>query len=218
MEKVLMYFDARGFKDEVSSHSHLLPVLNEIYSVYSQMGFEDVTGEMFVKLVENTEEFLLDKKLSGKELQFLGMPIDKEKASELFIKNDAHKQLIELVTSLKRNLNWDYYLKLVEVTNGEVCLNKSFIEKIEERYKTHAVKERELKVLEFAKSIVEQANNLFKENVIGNFPLHHFIEEIINTQTGYHGSPSITPWTIKANGIKKVIAERSHTIKLNTNV
>lgn len=201
MERILMFKDTQKFNAEIKTYSKLIPAFQEILNTYLEMDLPCITGKEFQDLVNNTEAFVFDKKINGQELKFMGLPIDKKEASKLLVKDSSFCQLLEQTQSVKKEINWSYFLGYTDVIDNEVVLKKEFINKLEERYNIYAETPEEIRLYEFAKTILEAANNYFDKDK-GKVNLAQVISKIIDVNAAPYFHKGEASWELNYYGIK----------------
>lgn len=201
MERILMFKDTEKFNVEIKTYSKLIPAFQEILDTYLKMDLPGITGIEFQDLVNNTETFVFDKKTNSQELKFMGLPVDKKEASKLLVKDSNYYQLLEQTQSVKKAINWSYFLGYTDVIDNEVVLKREFINKLEDRYNIYAETPEEIRLYEFAKTILEAANNCFGKDK-GKVDLANVISTIIDVNAAPYFHTGEASWQLRYYAIK----------------
>lgn len=199
MADVLIYFDESGYIRDKDTYNRIGSILQGIISNYNALGFGNLVDSELVQLFNNPIEFIFDKMTGGEQVSIAGVEVHKEKAIDILKKPIGYEALIAQLNEFKlKGVGVELSITPRRVTgstiagiytidlNGDIVLKASFDAQLKEQYKKYAKTERAKKMLEFAQSIIDKADeleitDLLKRNPNGPW---HTIKHIVNGGDG----------------------------------
>lgn len=205
MNKVLMATNTAKYNEQIKINSILLPQMNNVLAAYIAMGIGHVTGAEFKALLYAPEENVFDKMTNGEPVTIMGFAIDKAKAMDMMVKPVGYDVFIASVIDFKNKKNWGHYLGLVDVSvDGlEVVLSQSVIDKELEASKIYAEGANQILMYNFAKDILELANETFGARA-GHYDFTDMVNSIIYT----HQDATGKVWGIKPLGVRDYLCNK----------
>ena len=201
MEPILMDTDNAKYNEQIRLHSIYLGEYNAILAAYTALGIGDLTRDEFKKLVIDPAGLVFDKLTAGQPVVIGSLTLNRSKALEIMEKPAGYEELHGLIQQCKQTKrNFEWYLSLIDVVDGEIVLHQSVIDKETEASKVYAVTDDEIKTYEFLQEVITLAHAKFgnKHVSLGNLLLN----TVACGPTSYNGEDWI--YKVRARNIKNI--------------
>jgi hypothetical protein len=109
---------------------------------------------------------MIDKITGGIDLMVGPFKMAKEKVLDTIEKPEGYNNFISFLNELKLKSNVEHCLLHIALTNRQIVLNPTVINKIKEQNTFYATTDKQLKAYEFSKAVLEKSNEIFGEGKI----------------------------------------------------